>query len=525
MVLDGERGPATDGANAEGGIAALLCALSFATGIALGERMEHGLKSAYVGLQVAEALRLPPEEQEAVFYGALLKDTGCTACAAGVAAFFPDDQLVPKLDLMLVDPSSMSELMAWMSRNVSVDARLPARIARLFSFLVQCGPVLREAMLGHCEIAELFARRLGFPAPVQRAVRFQLEWWNGNGRAYGLRGDAVPVAARILHPAQMFELAHHFGGPSAARAMLRERRGGRFDPEIVDTLLAVAERPRFWAVLTLEDARDEVLAMRPPTVADRTVEDGREPACEALADFTDTKTPDARDHSRVVADLAAAIGGQLGLGAAEQTRLRRAGLLHDLGAVGIPFGILAKEARSAGEREQFELHPYYTRKVLERVPPLAELANEASAHHEWLDGRGYHRGLAGAQVPRNGRILAVADAYARLRQRGAEPEQAQAQLRPLTGARLDGDAVEALAAAISGAPAPKRRTARSASPVTEREAEVLRLLASGLNNPQIATSLVVSRKTVERHLENIYNKLGISSRTAAVAYAVQQGLV
>jgi HD-GYP domain-containing protein (c-di-GMP phosphodiesterase class II) len=524
MGLNVEHGPATDGAGAEGGIAALLCALSFATGIALGERMEHGLKSAYVGLQVAEALRLGPAEREAVFYGALLKDAGCTACAAGIAAFFLDDQLVPKLDLMLVDPSSMSELMAWMSRNVPVDARLPARIARLFSFLVQCGPVIREAMLGHCEIAELFARRLGFPEHVQRAVRFQLEWWNGKGRAYGLRGDAVPVAARILHPAQMFELAHHFGGPSAARATLRERRGGRFDPEIVDTLLAVAERPGFWDVLALEEARDEVLAMRPPTAADRTVRDGCEPACEALADFADIKTPDARDHSRVVADLAAAIGARLGLGAAEQTRLRRAGLLHDLGAVGIPFGILAKEALSAGEREQFELHPYYTQKVLERVAPLAELANEASAHHEWLDGRGYHRGLAGGQVPRAGRILAVADAFARLHQRGAEPERALAQLRPLAGARLDGDAVAALAGAIGGAPAPRRRAARSAGPVTEREAEVLRLLARGLNNPQIATSLVVSRKTVERHLENIYNKLGISSRTAAVAYAVQQGL-
>jgi DNA-binding NarL/FixJ family response regulator len=60
--------------------------------------------------------------------------------------------------------------------------------------------------------------------------------------------------------------------------------------------------------------------------------------------------------------------------------------------------------------------------------------------------------------------------------------------------------------------------------VTEREAEVLTLLARGLNNPEIARTLVVSRKTIERHLENIYNKLGISSRTAAVVYAVQHGL-
>jgi HD-GYP domain-containing protein (c-di-GMP phosphodiesterase class II) len=182
-------------------------------------------------------------------------------------------------------------------------------------------------------------------------------------------------------------------------------------------------------------------------------------------------------------------------------------------------------ARSEGEREQFQLHPYYTQRVLERVPPLADLAGEASAHHEWLDGQGYHRGLAGAQVPPNGRILAVADAYARLRERGADAEWALGQIRPLAGERLDGHAVDALAAAIDGrVPVPKRRAVRSSVTVTEREAEVLRLLTRGLSNPQIATTLVVSRKTVERHLENIYNKLGISSRTAAVAYAVQQGL-
>jgi HD-GYP domain-containing protein (c-di-GMP phosphodiesterase class II) len=307
---------------------------------------------------------------------------------------------------------------------------------------------------------------------------------------------------------------------------VRERRGDRFDPAIVDALLAAAARPGFWEVLALEDARAEILSMRPSTEADRVVEDGCEVVCEALADFSDIKTADQRDHSRLVADVAATIGARLGLGAEEQTRLRRAGLVHDLGAVGIPFGILGKDTRSPTEEEQFRLHPYYTQRVLERVPPLADLASEASAHHERLDGRGYHRGLMGEQIQRNGRILAVADAYVRLAQRGAEPEVALVQLRPLAGAHLDGDAVDALEAAVAGGRLSRRsRPARQAGVVTKREAEVLRLLVRGLSNPEIARTLVVSRKTVERHLENIYNKLGISSRTAAVVYAVQQGLV
>ena len=60
--------------------------------------------------------------------------------------------------------------------------------------------------------------------------------------------------------------------------------------------------------------------------------------------------------------------------------------------------------------------------------------------------------------------------------------------------------------------------------LTEREAEVLRLLAQGQSNPQIAEALVISRKTVEHHLEHIYNKIGVTCRTSAVVYAVQQGI-
>ena len=61
--------------------------------------------------------------------------------------------------------------------------------------------------------------------------------------------------------------------------------------------------------------------------------------------------------------------------------------------------------------------------------------------------------------------------------------------------------------------------------LTEREVEVLCLLSQGQNTPQIAQTLVISRKTVEHHLAHIYDKIGVSSRTAAVVYAVQQGLI
>ena len=66
--------------------------------------MEHGIRSAYIALRITDALGLPDDDRESAFYGALLKDAGCTACGAAVAAFFPD-QHVPNLDLMLSDRS------------------------------------------------------------------------------------------------------------------------------------------------------------------------------------------------------------------------------------------------------------------------------------------------------------------------------------------------------------------------------------------------------------------------------------
>lgn len=513
----------------DGSLASLLCGLSFATGVGLGERMEHGLKSGYLGLRIADALKLPAEDREAVFYGALLKDVGCTACSAGFAAFFPDDELVPRLDFMLVDPARFGEMVGWLSRNVPVDARLPGRIARLLSFLTQCGAVVREAMRGHCEVAELFARRLGFPEHVGRTLRLQWERWDGKGLAYGLKGEDVPIASRILHPAQMVELTYGFSGPEAAAALVRERRGTRFDPEVADAFLSLAARGDLWGEMEQESAQAAILALRPATPADHIGEAQTEAVCAALADLVDIKTQQTWGHSQAVADVAVGVGRALGLSATEQTRLRRAALVHDIGKVAVPYGILAKDELSAAEWEQYRLHPYYTQRVLDRVAPLQELSEDAAAHHEWANGQGYHRQLRREQITLNGRILAVANAYAggSRRQGGqADPEEALSRMRPAIGTQFDPSCYEGLVASLNGTVRVAKTAARrrGTDQLTEREVEVLGLLTQGLSNPQIARTLVVSRKTVEHHLEHIYGKLGVTCRTAAVAYAVQHRL-
>src|ERR1700692_3387947 len=110
-------------------LAALLCALSFATGLGFGGDMEHGLGCAYLGLELADALKLTSEEREAIFYGALLKDVACTVCSAGIVSFLPDDEQVSLSDVILMDPSRLGDMIGWLSKYFRLDGHFPVRIS------------------------------------------------------------------------------------------------------------------------------------------------------------------------------------------------------------------------------------------------------------------------------------------------------------------------------------------------------------------------------------------------------------
>jgi HD-GYP domain-containing protein (c-di-GMP phosphodiesterase class II) len=207
---------------------------------------------------------------------------------------------------------------------------------------------------------------------------------------------------------------------------------------------------------------------------------------------------------------------------------RQAGLVHDIGRVAVAAAVWEKEGPlTVDEREQVRLHPYHTERVLCRVPFLAELAPIAAAHHERLDRSGYHRGAAGAELPLPARVLAAADAFhAMTEPRPHRPslekgQAAKALAEEARAGRLDPDAVRAVIDA-AGQRAP--RLERPAG-LTEREVEVVRLLARGLQTKQIARVLAISSKTADNHIQNAYGKLGVSTRAAATLVAMEHGLV
>src|SRR5438874_408158 len=230
-----------------------------------------------------------------------------------------------------------------------------------------------------------------------------------------------------------------------------------------------------------------------------------------------------------LAQLAAVAGAQLGLTEADVRTLRRAGLAHDLGRLGISNSIWDKAGPlGPGEWERVRMHPYLTERMLNQSEALAPLAAIAVQHRERLDGSGYPRGLAGGAVSRPARILGAADAYQAMREpRPYRParsaDEAAAELRADARAGLlDADAVEAVLGAAGHRVLHRRE---GPAGLTPREVEVLRLVARGLSNKQIAQRLVISPKTVGNHVEHIYAKIDVRTRAGAGLFAMQHGLL
>jgi HD-GYP domain-containing protein (c-di-GMP phosphodiesterase class II) len=505
----------------------ILCALSYATSLGFGGHIEHGLRTAFIALEIADSLTVTEVEYEAIFYGSLLKDIACTACSAGVAAFLPGNKRAHLHEVILVDPSRIGNMMRWLSRYFTLDASFLQCICRLMSFVLQCGTVSPETMRSHCEIAMLFARDLGFPVYVQETLHFQLERWDGRGMAYKVKAQDIPLPSRILHIAQVIELTSQFFGFDKTRIFIEKNRASRFDPEVVDVFLELEREPTFWSRFAKHSTQDALLNRCPSTVAP--LLQGQtliERICEILAGFIDLRmdlnTRNPLHHSRTVADIAYKMGIALKMDRHELINLKCAALVHDIGYLAIPATILRKkETLTRGEVETLRLHPYYTQWILEQSA-LHELAEAASSDHEWINGTGYYRRLKGEQIPFHGRILAVANYYVRHSQQ-QEDRDVLHQMQALVNVRFDPVCYQALLSSLN-IPSQRIRIRRS-DDLTTREIEVLVHLARGNTAIQIAKLLHISKKTVDHHLSHIYQKIGVSSRTAAVVYAVQRGLV
>jgi HD-GYP domain-containing protein (c-di-GMP phosphodiesterase class II) len=504
-------------------LAEVVGALSLGIDLGFGQPMEHVLRQCLIALRLAERSGLDDDARAAVYYTALLVNVGCHTDAHEQAKWFGDD-IALKSDKYDYEFRSARGLAAGMRRIGA--GRPPLHRFRVgLEFVVSGHRDVSDMIAQHAAMARMLAEELSLPAAVLDALGASYETWDGKGWPGRLQGDQIPVASRIAQLAEFVEVAYRVGGVASACEVARKRRGRQFDP----ALCRIVEDDGDRIFGALDDAPTwEAVVAAEPSLAVVLRGEEVEAALRAVATFVDLKTPSMLGNSQAVSELAARAA--VAHGEPELAPLVRwAGLVLGLGRLGISNAIWDKRGPlGPGEWERVRLQPYLTQRMLRQSAALAPLGAIAVQVRERLDGSGYPAGLTGNAVSRPARILAATEAYQAMREprpyRDAlDAEAAATELRTdVAHGRLDGDAVEAVLGA-AGHRVARRRSGPAG--LTAREVDVLRLLAYGLSNKEIAQRLVISPKTVGNHVEHIYAKIGASTRASAGLFAIQHGLL
>ena len=502
----------------------LVAAMSLATDVGTGQPFEHALRTCLLAVRGSDMLGLAPAETSTVIYTTLLRFLGCTSDASETAVLAGGDEIAFNAAMAPVVMADDREALPHLLRHLGEDLPLHRRVRRVAAAVSDPGGKARS-LSQHCEVGARLAARMGLPADVVRGVAHAYERWDGKGLPAGLAGDQVPLATRIAIVARDVDITYARSGIGDVRRVLEHRRGRAYDPAAADAFLAGSE-----AWLDDIDARDPwdaVLDAEPAPVAE--VDDARlDDVLAAFADFADLKSRWFTGHSRAVAELASAGAAACGLDAGDVTAARRAGLVHDLGIVGVPAGVWNRPGALTREGwERVRTHTYVGERILSRCGPLADIAAVTGMHHERLDGSGYHRGARDQSVV--AQIVAAADVYRALcedrphRAALGVDMAAQALAQEADAGRLSRTATDAVLAAAGHGPTVPN-VARPAG-LTEREVDVLRLIARGRSNKQVAHELGISAKTAGTHIEHIYAKAGITTRAGATLFAMEHDLI
>ncbi|HEU4389027.1 MAG TPA: HD domain-containing phosphohydrolase, partial [Blastocatellia bacterium] len=390
----------------------VISALSYVLDLTEGQPTGHAIRSCIIGMRLGSELDLSAPQLSALFYALLLKDAGCSSNAGRVCTLFGADDKAVKGNLKTVDWSRVSKSLGYVARNVAPQGSPTQRAIRMLQIAFEGRRGAKKLVQIRCERGEQVARMLDLPEETARAIRALDEHWDGRGYPEGLKGQSIPLLARILGLAQTMEVFFTTYGLAAAFDMLQERRGTWFDPGLVDAFTPVRADRVFWERLKYDDVQEHLGRLEPPDrvlVADDVQVDR---IAEVFAKVVDAKSPWTFRHSEKVADIAVGIGEVLSIPRRESRNLRRAALLHDIGKLGVSNLILDKPGPlTDDERQEMNKHAEKTREILARVTCFREVADLAGSHHERLDGSGYSRGLKGDEIGLPARILAVADVY------------------------------------------------------------------------------------------------------------------
>jgi HD-GYP domain-containing protein (c-di-GMP phosphodiesterase class II) len=389
----------------------LVGALSHALDITEGQPKGHCVRCCWIGMHIGQVLGLGERERWALYYTLLLKDLGCSSNAARICELYLTDDLHFKRDFKTVG-DSLQQVLAFVFGHTGVNAGLGARLKAVLNILGNGPQIAHELIQTRCQRGADIARQLRFPDEVAQGIHSLDEHWNGQGKPEGLRGQAIPLYARIALLAQVVDVFRTAAGPEAAVREVQARSGSWFDPELVAAFEQAARQPAFWAVMASPRLDRAVQALEPVACQVPLDDDYFDDIAAAFGQVVDSKSPYTSGHSARVALYVDRMAEQMAMPEARRRWLKRGALLHDVGKLGVSNAVLDKPGKlDAHEWDAVKRHAAYTEAILGRIRPFAELARVAAAHHERLDGGGYPRGLRRDDIAMETRIITTADIF------------------------------------------------------------------------------------------------------------------
>ncbi len=508
-------------------LAELTGAIARAADLGTGFPPETSLRLCLVAVALARSVGLSDEETRDVYHAALLRHAGCTA-SAHEETRLAGDEIELRSAIAMGDMGRPQDTLPRLVRGLARGQGLGTRVRTVTKFLARGPSVLPGALRGRCEVAIRFAVRLGLGPRVERALDEAFERWDGKGLPRGRKGKTVSTTARIISLAELAALYLAVGGVEAARTVVKARSGGHVDPHLAarfvedaDALLAHATEPSLWDRVLESEQRPFALVGAPR----------QRVTAELLADFADLKSTWTLGHSRGVAARAVRGAAAIGASADDVARIEIAAFVHDIGRVAVSNALWDKPGPlGRGELEQVRTHAFHTDRIVASIGgAIGEVAALASVAHERLDGSGYHRALPASGLTKWARLLAAADvaqalSEARPHRPALSKQDADKTLRELAQhGTLCPRAVDAVLGS-SGGVGRKPRTSYPAA-LSEREVEVLRLVARGMTDKEVASNLGISHRTVHHHNKHAYDKIGVSTRSAAALFLVENDLL
>jgi HD-GYP domain-containing protein (c-di-GMP phosphodiesterase class II) len=434
-------------------LAELLGALSHALDMVEGQPAGHCVRCCWIGIHIGREIGLSEEQIWELYYTLLLKDLGCSSNAARICRLFLTDDLNFKHDVKTID-GSLPQALRFVLSHTGLKAGLAERFRTLVSVFVKSGEIARELVETRCTRGADIARQMRFSEAVAQGIQNLDEHWDGGGQPLNLKGDAIPVYARIALLAQVIDVFQIANGVEPAKVAVAARAGTWFDPQLVSAFERVATQPYFWDMLRSPKLQQAIFALEPAQRSSVVDDDYLDDIAAAFAQVVDSKSPYTSGHSERVTVFADLIAEQMGFSTEQRRWLKRVALLHDIGKLGVSNSILDKPGKlDPDEWKAMQKHAAYSETILSRITAFSDLASIAGAHHERLDGKGYPRGLRGEQIFLETRMITTADIFDALTAdrpyRAAMPvSKALSIMTEMVGTQIDANCFDALRRAL-----------------------------------------------------------------------------